>query len=414
MPTFLLTWKQEHWPWPNVAEAAQLTGNGSPYRDRWSCGHTKRIRQGDRVFLLKQGNEPRGIVASGWVFSDEPYLASHWDAERASRGEQALGVDVEFDRVLLPVPGQPLPPSLLTVRPLADVNWNTQSSGIEIEAAAAEGLERLWHDHLEQLHSGEEAEQGEAPAPRNPAWRRDELILALDLYFRHPPATLSQQHPEVVALSELLNALPIHPHRPDEARFRNPNNVYMKLCNFLRLDPSYQGFGLQRGGRLEEHVWQEYADHRDLLASLAEAIRRGHQAAEAQQPGGGQDEDEDGFPEGRVLYRLHRARERNRGLVKQVKDRTLRLHGRLACVACTFDFAVKYGQHGEGYIECHHTSPLSELAEERETRPEDVVLVCSNCHRMLHRRRPWLTMDRLAELLLDTAAAGGHDRGPMP
>jgi 5-methylcytosine-specific restriction protein A len=81
------------------------------------------------------------------------------------------------------------------------------------------------------------------PAQRNPPWQRDELILALDLYFRHPPNSISKTHPEVLALSELLNALPIHPHRPDAARFRNPAGVYRKLCNFLRFDPTYQGKG---------------------------------------------------------------------------------------------------------------------------------------------------------------------------
>ena len=65
-------------------------------------------------------------------------------------------------------------------------------------------------------------------ARRNPPWQRDELILALDLYFRHRPDTIGKKHPEVAALSELLNKLPIHPDRPDTAKFRNVNGTYMK------------------------------------------------------------------------------------------------------------------------------------------------------------------------------------------
>ncbi|GAB6158809.1 hypothetical protein JCM39194_20090 [Desulfotomaculum varum] len=49
----------------------------------------------------------------------------------------------------------------------------------------------------------------------------------------------------------------------------------------------------------------------------------------------------------------------------------------------------------EGYIECHHTIPISEYAKEIKTRVSDLALVCSNCHRMLHRRRPWLSIDQL-------------------
>src|SRR5262249_61545435 len=93
--------------------------------------------------------------------------------------------------------------------------------------------------------------RGSAMARRNPPWQRDELILALDLYFRHRPDTITKAHPEVLALSELLNALPIHPDRPDPARFRNVNGTYMKLCNFLAHDPDYRGKGLEAGGKLE-------------------------------------------------------------------------------------------------------------------------------------------------------------------
>ena len=80
-------------------------------------------------------------------------------------------------------------------------------------------------------------------ALRSPAWTRDELILALDLYFKHPPSHISKDHPEVRKLSDLLNSLPIHKDRPDALRFRNENGVYTKLCNFFSLDPEYTGKG---------------------------------------------------------------------------------------------------------------------------------------------------------------------------
>ena len=114
-------------------------------------------------------------------------------------------------------------------------------------------------------------------APRNPPWQRDELILALDLYFRHNPSHISSSHPEVIELSHTLNSLPIHRDKPDGVRFRNPNGVYMKMCNYLRLDPSYQGKGLERGGKLEEEIWLEFADDRELLRKVAQGIVDGFQ-----------------------------------------------------------------------------------------------------------------------------------------
>src|SRR5690554_6763003 len=97
---------------------------------------------------------------------------------------------------------------------------------------------------------------------RNPPWTRDELILALDLYFRLDPVDISADHPGVIALSNLLRQLPIHQHRPDPERFRNPNAVCMKLWNFARLDPSYKGAGLEAGSKLDEAIWDEFAGNR--------------------------------------------------------------------------------------------------------------------------------------------------------
>ena len=240
---------------------------------------------------------------------------------------------------------------------------------------------------------------GWAASMRNPTWHRDELILALDLYFRHNPAHINQNHPDVRALSKLLNALPIHADRPDAARFRNPNGVYMKLCNFLRFDPTYKGTGLRAGGLLEAQVWKAFADDRARLAATAEAIRaRVHHRPTEESITTAEDE-EDEFQEGKVLFRAHRSRERNRTLVKRAKGLAMKKHGRLVCQICGFDFKDRYGQLGEGYIECHHTVPISHLNPGTKTKVTDLALLCSNCHRMVHRRRPWLTIPDLLNLL---------------
>jgi hypothetical protein len=50
----------------------------------------------------------------------------------------------------------------------------------------------------------------------------------------------------------------------------------MKLCNFLALDPDYQGKGLEAGGRLERDIWAEFAADRERLARLAEVIHKSY------------------------------------------------------------------------------------------------------------------------------------------
>lgn len=112
-------------------------------------------------------------------------------------------------------------------------------------------------------------------------------------------------------------------------------------------------------------------------------------------------EDDEGFPEGKLVLKQHLVRERNSEVIKLAKERFIQQYGKLFCEICGFDFSTQYGDIGEGYIEGHHTKPVSEMTENEETRVEDIALVCSNCHRMLHRKRPWLTINELKELLLN-------------
>jgi 5-methylcytosine-specific restriction enzyme A len=107
---------------------------------------------------------------------------------------------------------------------------------------------------------------------RNPPWHRDELILALDLYERLGRRVADDKHRDVVALSELLNTLPIHAGRRDATRFRNPNEVALKLANFHH---RATGRGVPRGNRLEQQLWDEFAGNTEELAGAVEAVRKG-------------------------------------------------------------------------------------------------------------------------------------------
>lgn len=110
-------------------------------------------------------------------------------------------------------------------------------------------------------------------------------------------------------------------------------------------------------------------------------------------------EDDEGFPEGKKKLRTHICRERNYKVIKEAKDKYKKENGKLICQICGFDFEDKYGEIGKDFIEGHHTIPVSELKEGDKTKVEDVLLVCSNCHKMLHRKRPWLKPDELEQLI---------------
>jgi len=231
---------------------------------------------------------------------------------------------------------------------------------------------------------------------RNPVWAADELILALDLYLSHRPHLPDAGDPGVIQLSNVLNALPIHTVRPDLERFRNPNGVAMKLANFAALDPVFPGKGLDAGGRGDAAVFDRFRDDYVTLGKLADALRAMAAAGDAPST---PVEDEAEVREGRLIYRLHRDRERNASLANKKKRRALDADGHLRCEVCQFDFASKYGSLGAGYIEAHHVVPLAQGAEDRRTKLSDLALVCANCHRMLHRAQPWISPPELVDRL---------------
>jgi len=84
--------------------------------------------------------------------------------------------------------------------------------------------------------------------------------------------------------------------------------------------------------------------------------------------------------EGKLLFRNHRIRERD-GSISHKKKQMALIEEKYECEICNFSFIEFYG---EEYIECHHIVPINK--GERITKLEDLALVCSNCHRMLHRK----------------------------
>ncbi len=146
MNTYLLTWNPNRWKWEDIADdLAKLKRRGF-LEGRWSCGITKRIEVNDRIFLLRQGREPRGIVASGAAKS-APFYDKHWDSNRS---DEALFVKVRFDAILDPEKDGVLHLSQLQDGQLRDINWRTQVSGILIPPPAAKDLEQCWRIYLEK------------------------------------------------------------------------------------------------------------------------------------------------------------------------------------------------------------------------------------------------------------------------
>ncbi len=101
--------------------------------------------------------------------------------------------------------------------------------------------------------------------------------------------------------------------------------------------------------------------------------------------------------EGSKRLVIHKEYERNQSLIRKIKQKAFQENKMLNCEVCGFSFLDTYGEIGVGFIEAHHTNPLSERERERVTKAEDIVLVCSNCHRMLHKGNPVYSLEKLKE-----------------
>lgn len=240
---------------------------------------------------------------------------------------------------------------------------------------------------------------------RSPDWVWDELILACALVLRNEWREVKRHDPRAVELSKLLQVLPLHPPASRGADFRNTNSVQRKTADLATAHPDYCG-ARTKGGGLTLRVVQEFLSRPGEMLAAADHIKSAIESGDPQLlqniAAPPTDEADVSAAEGRILERLHRYRERDRNLRKEKINAVLRRDGELTCETCDFNFAHRYGTHGEGFIEVHHVVPLHEVGES-VTSLDDLAILCANCHRMCHRRLndtgTWPSPSDLRELM---------------
>jgi 5-methylcytosine-specific restriction protein B len=141
--TYLVSWNPSRWHWETFEEDRNSTASGGTVVHRWRTS-SKKPKLEDKVFLLRTGDDPRGIIARGRVVR-EPYSDKHWDSDRAASGEEADFIDVEFDDIRDPKQDAYVAHTTLTSM-ISGQDWSPQSSGIQIKPAAARLLNKLWEE----------------------------------------------------------------------------------------------------------------------------------------------------------------------------------------------------------------------------------------------------------------------------
>lgn len=92
----------------------------------------------------------------------------------------------------------------------------------------------------------------------NRLWTREEMILALDLYFRIPFGRIHKTNPDIIKLAEFIG--------------RTPSSVGMRLSNYASCDPELRAAGikgLNSGIKTCQPYWDEFANSRGKLKSAA-------------------------------------------------------------------------------------------------------------------------------------------------
>lgn len=148
MAAYLLAWNPKRWGWPGYEELRRQVAAGQPQPYSWGCGHSRRPQPGDRVFLIRLGVPPRGIVAAGRVVG-EPYATAPFDAEKAAAGQHMMALDFELDAMARLDAAELLPLGLLKSHAtLGAMHWETRLSGVRIPDAVAEALEEVWAERV--------------------------------------------------------------------------------------------------------------------------------------------------------------------------------------------------------------------------------------------------------------------------
>lgn len=166
---YLATWNPVQYAFPKLEELAEKIEESGPTIVGWSTGNRKNMDQGGRVYLLRQGEEPRGLVGVGSV-AGAVVEKPHWDPAQRELGKTSRLVDVEWNCISR----EPFIELSRLVEETGETSlWSSQSGGIEIRPDIVEYLEEVWPTAWERHQQGLDDNYIPDLAPRNLIARLD-------------------------------------------------------------------------------------------------------------------------------------------------------------------------------------------------------------------------------------------------
>lgn len=251
-----------------------------------------------------------------------------------------------------------------------------------------------------------------------PNWTPEEMILAASVAAQLDWRGVNANTPEVVELSKLLKNAKFHPKEGRGEKFRSVNSVGRKVNNLQASHPRNRREiedGKRKGLRISKSeipIVESFVNDAETMALIAGRIREAifegaeyvglaaHLLIEADTSQEAVGEIHEGASslleaaEGNALTSFSIRRERDPRLRKAKILEATASGAPLQCEVCAFNFELVYGVRGTGYIEVHHRVPLH-VSGETKSSLDDLALLCSNCHRMIH-RKDWISVEELA------------------
>jgi len=141
--TWLMAWNPNNWAWESFQDDRLRISRGENVTLPWRTASTH-PREGDSFFLVRLGQDPKGLIARGNVAS-EPYEDDHYNPELAKQGQKALYIDITLTDLRDPKADSYISMADLKALTVDDQNWTPQASGIEIKSKSANIVAKLWN-----------------------------------------------------------------------------------------------------------------------------------------------------------------------------------------------------------------------------------------------------------------------------
>lgn len=182
--TWLMAWNPNNWPWKSYQDDRLKIASGENVTLPWRTASTQ-PREGDTFYMVRVGQDPRGLIARGNIAS-APYDDAHYDPDRSASGDTARFVKITLTDLRDPDVDAYISMADLQAGTTDDQTWSPQSSGIEIKSRSAKLVGKLW----EKLPPVKVS----SAKPGTPRQQAIQIARPVNTIFYGPPGTGKTYH----------------------------------------------------------------------------------------------------------------------------------------------------------------------------------------------------------------------------